>query len=32
VALSQHRDLLLKQLTASVASTVMISKQDGHRQ
>ena len=32
VAVSKHRDLLLKQTTASVASTVMVSKQDRHRQ
>ena len=29
---SQHRDLPLQQISASVASTVMISKQDRHRQ
>ena len=32
MAIPQHRDLLLQQITASVASTVMISKQDSHRQ
>lgn len=32
VSVSKHRDLLLKQTTASVASTVMVSKQDRHRQ
>ena len=29
---TQQRDLLLQQTTAFVTSTVMISKQDGHRQ
>ena len=32
VTFPQQRNLLLKQAAASVASTVMISKQDGHRQ
>ena len=32
VTVSQHRDLPLQQISASVASTVMISKQDRHRQ
>ena len=32
VPVSQHRDLPLQQISASVTSTVMISKQDRHRQ
>ena len=32
MAVSQNRDLLLQQTSAFIASTVMISKQDCHRQ
>ena len=32
MTIPQHGDLLLKQGTASVTATVMISKQDGHGQ